>query len=361
MSGLRVLLAIITVIVFGVNPSTAAAAVPDQAVLTAVARESLLSDYSLVMGRNASTLIPNVDEFGIVRNEEARRAQAVHQRDFNLQYGLEYTSVEVELIPASVKIVGARIELRAVEHTTMHYVNHTHDYVASRDLTRLRLGHNFEFEAGSGAWTLVRDIADHPDIPIGVVGSQSEHGTQIRGTPSSGHGRGLTAPLAAPLAAGYYDWQAAARYADQWAESRNPSYRDFAPEDCTNFVSQALYAGGWQYRQDGYYDWFYYTTGQSLSWINAYSMKQFLNFAGRATFLSYFEDLLIGDVLTADWYSDGSVNHQIIVDDRLGGYLSGIYLDYHNTDRYHYPLSTLLGAWPTSWNTYWAWRITGTY
>nr|WP_081254143.1 amidase domain-containing protein [Bacillus wiedmannii] len=44
----------------------------------------------------------------------------------------------------------------------------------------------------------------------------------------------------------YYDPQAAVNYALQWALSRNPAYddRSGAGGDCTNFVSQALYAGG---------------------------------------------------------------------------------------------------------------------
>jgi hypothetical protein len=41
----------------------------------------------------------------------------------------------------------------------------------------------------------------------------------------------------------------AANYARTWALSRNPEYADYSGQgaggDCTNFVSQAMYAGGW--------------------------------------------------------------------------------------------------------------------
>ncbi|MDR1408821.1 MAG: amidase domain-containing protein [Oscillospiraceae bacterium] len=43
-----------------------------------------------------------------------------------------------------------------------------------------------------------------------------------------------------------YDRRAAVRYAHEWVYRRNPQYYDFSElgGDCTNFVSQALFAGG---------------------------------------------------------------------------------------------------------------------
>ena len=57
-----------------------------------------------------------------------------------------------------------------------------------------------------------------------------------------------------------YDREAAVRYAERWALRRNPEYADFTylGGDCTNFVSQCLFAGsrvmnaakdtGWYFR-----------------------------------------------------------------------------------------------------------------
>ena len=43
----------------------------------------------------------------------------------------------------------------------------------------------------------------------------------------------------------HYDRSAAVAYARKWAFGRNPEYYDFGGigGDCTNFVSQCLYAG----------------------------------------------------------------------------------------------------------------------
>ena len=41
-----------------------------------------------------------------------------------------------------------------------------------------------------------------------------------------------------------YDAQAAADYADLWWDGRNPAYYDYGTNDCSNFTSQCLIAGG---------------------------------------------------------------------------------------------------------------------
>ena len=40
-----------------------------------------------------------------------------------------------------------------------------------------------------------------------------------------------------------YDWNATVNYARKWAYSYNPNYPKFEDADCTNFVSQSIYAG----------------------------------------------------------------------------------------------------------------------
>jgi len=41
-----------------------------------------------------------------------------------------------------------------------------------------------------------------------------------------------------------YDWTGAVAYAEQWWDGRNPEYNDYGQNDCANFVSQCLIAGG---------------------------------------------------------------------------------------------------------------------
>ncbi len=127
--------------------------------------------------------------------------------------------------------------------------------------------HAFTFQAVGGGWKLAFDAVEHPvhiADPTEAVDSVGAH-TTVRGAPRAATHFGL----ASSLSGGTYNGAAAAFHAYQFAYSADPNYRNWLPnEDCSNFVSQALAAGGWQYRQNGYWDWFYYATGQSLSWIN---------------------------------------------------------------------------------------------
>lgn len=41
-----------------------------------------------------------------------------------------------------------------------------------------------------------------------------------------------------------YDRDAVSNYADEWWNDRNSDYNDYSPNECANFVSQCLIAGG---------------------------------------------------------------------------------------------------------------------
>lgn len=75
--------------------------------------------------------------------------------------------------------------------------------------------------------------------------------------------------------AGVYNREAAKAYAEMYAESHNTKYPLFKENDCTNFVSQVLTAGGMKQvgqNYDSYQSWFCYTNDAkqlkkiSLSW-----------------------------------------------------------------------------------------------
>ena len=74
-----------------------------------------------------------------------------------------------------------------------------------------------------------------------------------------------------------YNATTASNYAYQWALSKNSNYPDYSQYsyqggDCTNFVSQALRTGGWQYTKSR-------IDGDAATWYVAYnqSTKTFSN------------------------------------------------------------------------------------
>lgn len=75
-------------------------------------------------------------------------------------------------------------------------------------------------------------------------------------------------------------------YADMWAKARNPRYPNFSANDCTNFVSQVLEAGGYPQRGNtapNYWDWFHienpeFNHSNSFSWSAAPVMQQYADY-----------------------------------------------------------------------------------
>lgn len=122
----------------------------------------------------------------------------------------------------------------------------------------------------------------------------------------------------------------AAAYADRWWNEPNPAYENFEV-NCTNYVSQCLYAGqapmnytgvrnsGWWYkgRSGGQELW-------SYSWAVSNALRAYLaaphSTGLRAVQVSSPADLQLGDVICYDWDGDGRFQHSTIVTafDRLG-------------------------------------------
>ena len=160
---------------------------------------------------------------------------------------------------------------------------------------------------------------------------------------------------------------AAKNYALDQAFNPNPYFRIF-DNDCTNFVSQSLKWGGWTYKGFGnsYKNWglWWYDefgskkTGQTRSWTQAIALKYFVGNSGRGFLTRYPCDLDIGDVIFADWESDGVIDHAMIITYRV--YTtncwdwSGILLSQHSNARRNKPLSQYATENPNaSFIAYW--------
>lgn len=115
-----------------------------------------------------------------------------------------------------------------------------------------------------------------------------------------------------------YDRGRAVGYALKWAYSRNPRFYDFEDigGDCTNFVSQCLYAGCGVMNYSGDDGWYYINTNdRSPSWTSVEYLNRFLltntgtGVYGEPCGLS---ELLPGDVIQLRNYA-GRLYHSLIV------------------------------------------------
>lgn len=116
-----------------------------------------------------------------------------------------------------------------------------------------------------------------------------------------------------------YDRMKAVQYAELWWNSRNPEFPK-VEDDCTNFISQCLLAGGAPMdvhaaRDKGW--WFRNKNNNwSFSWTVAHSMRWYLSGsqAGlRGREMQTADQLFLGDVICYDFEGDGRWDHTTIV------------------------------------------------
>ncbi|MRH45145.1 hypothetical protein GH741_21185 [Aquibacillus halophilus] len=114
-----------------------------------------------------------------------------------------------------------------------------------------------------------------------------------------------------------YDRRAAVQYAERWWNDYNPEYRRF-DNDCTNYVSQCLRAGGAPMRgaASKSVGWWYQNGQYSYSWAVAHSLRWYLSGSNqglKGKELESPKELLPGDVICYDFEGDGKWDHNTIV------------------------------------------------
>ncbi|AIQ44947.1 hypothetical protein R70723_02765 [Paenibacillus sp. FSL R7-0273] len=120
-----------------------------------------------------------------------------------------------------------------------------------------------------------------------------------------------------------YRREEAAAYADRWWKDGNPEFEVF-DVDCTNYVSQCLFAGGAPINYTGKREtgWWYkgYNGAQewwSFSWAVSNSLERYLSSQRssglRAEAVERPDQLSLGDVILYDWDGNGHFQHSTIV------------------------------------------------
>lgn len=138
-----------------------------------------------------------------------------------------------------------------------------------------------------------------------------------------------------------YDRPRALEYAQTWAFARNPKFMDFSKlgGDCTNFVSQCLYAGSRTMNFTPNTGWYYIAPGKyAPAWSGVRFLHRFLTTNEGAG--PFGEAVSAGLVQPADvvFLSDGRrYYHSLLVTDIRAG---EILVAAHTFDAFDRPLST---------------------
>jgi hypothetical protein len=207
---------------------------------------------------------------------------------------------------------------------------------------------------------------------IGAPGDQYEREAErnaerfVRGERAEG-GNNAAAPSSAGAAVQLYSGSAAAAYARKWALGTNPDYpRD--GNDCTNFVSQSVYAGGWVMAGGSCDDrksdsaWWYGDSNcwypgvhRSYTWGGAQNFFNFVGASSRGSTAANISDLDIGDVLQVA--HKGHVGHSTIVTGKAG---ANLLVSYHTNDNLDLPVwgpGGFLERESNPDNTFFAWKL----
>ncbi|WP_066229028.1 amidase domain-containing protein [Metabacillus fastidiosus] len=114
--------------------------------------------------------------------------------------------------------------------------------------------------------------------------------------------------------------------------------------DCTNFVSQAIYAGGMKFRGTTNWlsnsNWWYNNAKPSNTWGGAHNFYN--HWKDRAAVVSSVSSLQVGDVVNADFKGDGHIDHTAIITKDDGKLSSNKHLTQHTDD---YKEKTTLKNW----------------
>lgn len=223
-----------------------------------------------------------------------RLVYAQNQRAALAANQLGYMSFNTQWTVNNVEIAGTIGTIKETEYTVLKFdiasVNN-----GSPPTTEYVQEHIFTFTLQGDQWTLVSD--QWLNIPGPSVPTAEEK--EVGPVPLN------PTPLHAPNnPEAQLNRNAIVSYAYTYWQSYNPNYRRFDTYgrggDCTNFVSQALRAGGWP-DVTGWYQstsaWWYNWLNQTYTWINAHYWCLFTYNRPRGFITNSDRNLLIGDIL----------------------------------------------------------------
>ncbi len=340
-------------------------------VLTAIATEAVTAQSSVRATGDIDGSLRNTKHGGAFRPAlESRLAEIALRRTSLVAKGLVYKNPRTTLTASDAKIQADRATLRGVETTSLDQVEGGTELPPFKYVSQ----HAFEFRNASGSWQLTADSVVNAEGsglrgqggPIKWPRASTQRSltptrpvrthppTAIRYDEDTGPFHFASVGVAPKRRFATLDPNAIVIYANNYWYPYNSSYRDFETSgirggDCTNFVSQALKAGGWT-EVDGYYTddrfWWYGIATQTYTWVNAHKWNIFTANRPRGSGAPSVWDLEPGDILQLDFEGDGEIDHSMIVVSKPNGVP---HLNYHTQPTWGRSLEDILASWPDAW------------
>ncbi len=296
---------------------------------------------------------------GLARSENAGVATLRARKQRLAALGEAYSAADTKVTVDGTRLTGRRATVEVTESTTLTYKKIRGDEPGT---TGFKARHELDFTAvPGGTWELtgIRSKDDGPgaiNAPALRAAAVADDGNTMPSAPPASTSRPLRATPRKQLTGGY-DYAAMAAYTEKYWRNYNPEYRKFNADggDCTNFLSQALKAGGWKPEggaTSDYRKWWYDAGGQSDSWLGVNEWSWYALNSKRVTSLSNVYQMDIGDVMQMDFDGDGSKDHSMMTTYRSS---YGVpYLTYHSTNTYRKSVASIIASYPDA--VYYAYR-----
>jgi hypothetical protein len=319
----------------------------------------------------------SAEETPSLKSREAKHKHALKDRRKKLSaLGERYNAARTQATVLSTRTVGAKLIARVNEKTEFDY-----EKIRGNEppFTSFSVDRDFTFERSGKKWVLADVTMAQSDaiLPVNEVGStpapsstslpagatnmtRPTNMARPTGKQANPGVKGARAEGQVRTLAGY-NYTAMVDYANRYWDYYNESnYRTYS-NDCTNFISQIMYAGGWQFAnthlaQEDSRRWDYQwggTWATSYTWAGAQNWYQFATGSGRTYILSTASELLLADVLQMDFDKNYNINHTMIVTHTSG---TEKYLTYHTSDTHNKSLTSILQAYPAATTWYYGHR-----
>ncbi|GAA2719761.1 MULTISPECIES: amidase domain-containing protein [Streptomyces] len=297
---------------------------------------------------------------GLARTETSGLSSLRDRKKVLEQLGEVYSNAETKVSTDGVRIKGRTATVQVTETTVLTYKKVRGDEPTT---TGFQAHHELTFTRGSkGSWELstIRAKDEGPravNQPVTAPAPATDGDGYPKATPAAITWPARPAPKTQK--AGGYDYKAMAAYAEKYWSRYNPAYPSFnkGGGDCTNFISQALKAGGWKDApgsESDYTKWWYNSSNRSLStsWVGANEWSWFTLSQKRATNLQNVYQMDVGDILQMDFDRDGSKDHSMIVTYRSR--MGVPYVTYHSTNTFRKSVASIIASNPDA--VYYAYR-----
>lgn len=299
----------------------------------------------------------------LVAREMARLTELRSRRDRLSAAGERYSAARTDATVLSTRQAGDSLVVRAREVTELDYVKVRGSEPA---LTAFSVDREFTFTRSGSRWLLadvtlaggqglapVNEVVAPTGTKQAARPAAASRTNRVRPQETSANEKRAGGSGEVTAAAGF-NYVAMADYAKRHWSSYNPNYRAYS-NDCTNFISQAMRAGGWWYVGSGAFErtnnnkWYYgsYTWTTSYTWAGAHNWYWFARNSGRAYGLTNVWYMGLADVLQLDFDRNGNIDHTMLV--TAVGSNGERYLTYHTNNTLNRSLSSIINSYPSSW------------